>query len=49
MIFGGLAIGRGIAPIGQRAELERYTLLFLLPNGGSLAEIRGSGLAFYCL
>ena len=32
MIFCGLAIGRVIAPIGQRAELERYTLLFLLPN-----------------
>ena len=25
MIFCGLAIGRVIAPIGQRAELERYT------------------------
>ena len=25
MIFYGLAIGRVIAPIGQRAELERYT------------------------
>ena len=30
MIFCGLAIGRVIAPIGQRAELERYTRGFIL-------------------
>ena len=50
MFFCGLAIGRVIAPIGQRAELERYTRGFILvAEQGNLAELRGCGLAFYCL
>ena len=35
------------AASGVGAVYARF--LFLLPNGGSLAELRGCGLAFYCL
>lgn len=39
-----------LRPLGsERSWSGIRVVLFLLPNGGSLAELRGCGLAFYCL